>query len=479
MNPRFFFGGAPLPQGSLMQVKRYVSACLFFLFCCLGAASAWAQKTAIVTTSFLGGNPRRPDGVFTVLVRVSINDTELIPSAAAFRVHYPSDSLTLYEVSEGELGFPMFSLSDGGFPPAVFFDIATVGNMSNANATPVCFSITFQVNSEPSSPYTIWIEDVPGGFGLPALDLKTEIPHRFDCRGTTNITITLPTPTPGPTEEPTPEPTEEPEPTQEEPEPTPEPEETEPPPTAPTPYPTQAPYDDTTIIYNYDTNVEVDLNDLQPGAPQPQRPGESTDGAIPNPFARPGATDSAGFSGELGILYSEISRLRTTGQISARDFPTTAMTSLDLSSTATLRLLALLQKNTGVNTATLQLLAPRLFNQPSTATLALATGSTTATLALATPTATTATLALRAPDAATTATVSITPAAPPQPTPTPSVAPTPTPRPTPEYTHTPRRTRSTPAPPGERRPPPLPGSQPGSPGLGLGLGEEIRGPAPP
>lgn len=189
------------PIGGIARAVRFsaalrVVAAVVVAVLLLAGAGVDARAAAVVATSMPGGAPGAPGTQFTVLVRVSQNDTGQMPIAYSFRIKYRSTAVELLSAAEVELGPPTIGAVQGT-PPNVFQDIVTLGDFNNANPVPDCFILTFRVLSGAVGFYTIEIADPSTGTPLVAKDFGN-IPHTFDNSETTNLGEPVP-PKPNPT----------------------------------------------------------------------------------------------------------------------------------------------------------------------------------------------------------------------------------------------------------------------------------------
>ncbi len=170
------------------------------------------DNIAVIKTYLISGNPVKPGDQIKILYKVSYNTTNIIPVSFAFRVKYPSNSVSAPKFTSGELGGIIYGPQEGT-PPDVFKNFLSLSNISNTNMLPICGTLVFDVLSNPVTPYTISIDDhYETKVCLIAPDLKTNIPHIYDNKFTTDMNGTptpspTPSPSPTPTHTPTPSPT--------------------------------------------------------------------------------------------------------------------------------------------------------------------------------------------------------------------------------------------------------------------------------
>lgn len=148
-----------------------------------------------------GATPYAAGSTFDVIVEVSNNPSGAAPVACQFRVTYPIFAVSFVGAAAGDLGTLPAVLPEEGAGITRYRDIGTFGNVGNADTTPRCYVLTFQVNGAPVVPYSITVGPDPGAAaslvtmdpisGLPTL----EIPVTFDNSAVTDIGI-APTPTP-------------------------------------------------------------------------------------------------------------------------------------------------------------------------------------------------------------------------------------------------------------------------------------------
>jgi hypothetical protein len=133
----------------------------------------------------VSGDATLPGGSFDVLVAVTENTAGLTPLAAQFRVSYPTDLLTLDNVTGADLGDPLFGGVEMGFQ-----DIGTLGNAGNVSLTPGVYTLSFSIDAAAQGTYSIAVGDDPDSTApLLATDFATNILHVFDNAGTSNIDL--------------------------------------------------------------------------------------------------------------------------------------------------------------------------------------------------------------------------------------------------------------------------------------------------
>jgi hypothetical protein len=182
----------------IMKCRPYKTLSTLLLTCGLGLNLAAA---AVISTDVISGDPSTPGETFTVRVAVSTNDGPEVPGLASLRLQYEPSALEFLSTTAGELG----TLTVGNafdvdiFGGTVARNITTAGNGANANLLPTVFDVNFRVRNNPMPSFSILIGgDVDAPPFLLETDLATEIPVTFDSSATTNLTVTIPTPTPIP-----------------------------------------------------------------------------------------------------------------------------------------------------------------------------------------------------------------------------------------------------------------------------------------
>ena len=141
-------------------------------------------KTEMVGDSIVPGE------TFRVRVKVSSNDAFTgVPVACAFRVTYNADAMAYESASGSEFG-AITTGAEQGSGISAYRDISTAPNLSNTNALPVCYVLTFRLKSSAPVSFSISAADDPAAAyplqGNPAVSLA----HEFDNSASANLTRT-------------------------------------------------------------------------------------------------------------------------------------------------------------------------------------------------------------------------------------------------------------------------------------------------
>ncbi|MDK2973085.1 MAG: hypothetical protein PWP23_2840 [Candidatus Sumerlaeota bacterium] len=145
---------------------------------------------AVIKTT-LAGDSSTPGSQFTVEVAVDQNATGFTPRSAALRVAYNTASVELVSASAGDLGALLQGAEETVTGTSVFTDILTDGSAANASATPLIFTLTFEVKAGAFTPYSILVGPDPDSTApLLASNLIDSIPVTYDNTATTNLTAT-------------------------------------------------------------------------------------------------------------------------------------------------------------------------------------------------------------------------------------------------------------------------------------------------